>query len=531
MSPQVCHSAIFHLRGPFRAELPDGANVTPTSTKAQALLAMLATAPHGVRSREWLKSKLWSTRAPEQSAGSLRQCLLQIRRSFKSADDIVSADRQNVKIDLDRVALLKDARGEFLEGIPFFDDAFGSWLKEERGAAMRPPPRAPAMPLEGANSVAERKIISIVTDAPNEPMMEWFVQAVADATTRLLNESFSVDVRSYEHQEGDRAHWQIRISSQIFERTLVRLRMSLEHPGSNTRIWAHESSITVEGSPPTEHPTVHLMCNQLIEAVGDELLIRGDYEQTADRDCRLAIRSLFKMQPSAAEEANALFESAFAKSPRGLYLAWRAQCLTIMRAERYASDLQALEDQAEALCAQALELEPNNSMVLATVANTKGQLFRNHMASFALAKRAVQLNPTNPMAWWALSSSSVYTGDIEASLKHAGQASRLVTTLPNKFWWDNQLFGSALVAGKLKLALAFAEECHAQNPSFRPPLRYLVALYSNAGRFRDAQKAISQLQVLEPDFSAERLKGDKAYPASLLHKAPGLDLDQLSAFT
>ncbi|MBL4588699.1 MAG: hypothetical protein JKY11_01295 [Alphaproteobacteria bacterium] len=245
----------------------------------------------------------------------------------------------------------------------------------------------------------------------------------------------------------------------------------------------------------------------------------------------MAIRSLFKMRPSAAAEADKLFAAAFATSPRGLYLAWRAQCLTITKAERYSSDLEALEEQAEGLCAQALELEPNNSMVLATVANTQGQLFRNHEGSYGLAKRAVQLNPSNPMAWWALSSSSVYIGDTEASLRHAIQASRLVTTLPNKFWWDNQLFGSALVGGKLKLALAFAEECHAQNPSFRPPLRYLIAMYSNIGLRRDAEKAISLLQSLEPDFSVHRLINDKAYPASLIHRAPGLNLDGLRAFT
>ncbi|MEJ8561142.1 hypothetical protein QTO30_07825 [Yoonia sp. GPGPB17] len=362
-------------------------------------------------------------------------------------------------------------------------------------------------------------------------MMEWFVQSVADVATRLLNESFSIDVRSRDDGEDIDAHWQIHVATQKFENAFIRLRMALECPASKTRIWANEATILVEGSPPTEHPHVYLMCNQLVEAVGDELLSRGDSEQSADRDCRLAIRSLFKMKPSAAAEADELFATAFATSPRGLYLAWRAQCLTIMKAERYSSNSDALKEQAEALCAHALELEPNNAMVLATVANTQGQLFRNHESSYGLAKRAVQLNPSNPMAWWALSSSSVYIGDTDASLRHAIQASRLVTTLPNKFWWDNQLFGSALVAGKLKLALAFAKECHAQNPSFRPPLRYLVALYANMELKRDAEKAISLLQDLEPDFSVSRLINDKAYPASLIHKAPGLNLDGLRAFS
>ncbi|WP_217350512.1 tetratricopeptide repeat protein [Ruegeria sp. HKCCD7255] len=433
-------------------------------------------------------------------------------------------------LELAKVKIHEPARGELLEGAPIFDDAFETWLHKERQSLSTKPLKTPATPTETLARIPQRKIVSITTEAPNEPMMEWFVQSVTDSVARLLNESFSVDVRTPGISDNSEAHWQVHIGTWAFEHSNVRLRLSLECPSTKTRIWANEAIIPVAGSPPTAHPHVQLVCNQLIEAVGDELLVRGDCVQSADRDCRLAIRSLFKMNENAAAEADKLFATAFATNPRGLYLAWRAQCLTITKAERYASDPKALEERADALCAQALELEPNNSMVLATVANTQGQLFRNHKNSFALAKRAVQLNPANPMAWWALSSASVYIGEIEASLKHAVRAGRLVTTLPNKFWWDNQLFGSALVAGKLKLALAFAEECHAQNPGFRPPLRYLVALYSNMERIGEVEKAVTLLKELEPDFSVHQLITDKSYPASLLHKAPGMDLDRLRAF-
>lgn len=524
------HLISLDIRGPFRIEMADGTNVTPKSTKAQALMAMLAVAPHGTRSRAWIKSKLWSTRAPEQAAGSLRQCLLQIRRALRDVAQVVSADRQNVTLDLKRVKISRDKRGELLEGIAVFDDAFEAWLHDERKASCPALTIVPSFPSNSREKRADRKIISIVVDAPSDPMMTWFVQGVADRITRLLGESFSVDVRSWSRNNSQLDHWRLRLAARSFGASSVGLRVALESSGSKSRIWGNEATICVQGSPLIEHPSISSLCNQLIEAVGDELLVRGDCEQSADRDCRLAIRSLFRMQPCAAKEADRLFANAYATSPRGLYLAWRAQCLTITKAERYSSDPESLTEHAEALCAQALEMESNNSMVLATVANTYGQLFKNHMSSYALAKRAVALNPGNPMAWWALSSAAVYVGDIEASLKHAMQVSRIVTTLPNKFWWDNQLFGSALVSGKLKLALAFAEECHAQNPTFKPPLRYLIALYAHSNREHLAEATIARLTDLEPDFSVERLMHDQKYPASLIHKSPGLKTDQLRAF-
>lgn len=526
MSQTANNVAVLYLRGPFRIELKDGTDVTPTSVKAQALLAMLASSPRGSQSREWLKQKLWSTRETKQAAGSLRQCLLQIRLSLGAAADVVSANRQNVYLALDRVKIVTPPPGVFLDGIPVCDAAFGAWLGEQRQFAQR----SAGHMLIDQPQVPQRKTIALIVDAPNEPLMAWFMQTVADTVSRILNETFSVDVCVSTGGSNLRAHWQIRMSSLVFEQSQLRLRMSLDCSESSSRIWAHEIIVPVRGTPPTEHPRVHRICNQLIEAIGDELFIRGDHKQSADRDCRLAIRTLFKMQPSAAAKADALFASAFDTHKRGLYLAWRAQCLTIIKAERYSSDPEALTNQAEALCAQALELEPNNSIVVATVANTQGQLFRNHLASYSLAKRAVQLNPSNPMAWWALSSASVYTGDAEASLRHAVRASHLVTTLPNKFWWDNQLFGAALMTGKLKLALAYAEECHAQNPNFRPPLRYLVALYSNFGREKEVERAIASLQKLEPDFSVDRLVNDQVYPASLIQRAPRLDLNKIRAF-
>lgn len=61
-----------HLTGPFRVEGADGTDRTPKSSKGCGLLALLACHPQTRRSRSWLQSKLWSDRAPEQAAASLR---------------------------------------------------------------------------------------------------------------------------------------------------------------------------------------------------------------------------------------------------------------------------------------------------------------------------------------------------------------------------------------------------------------------------------------------------------------------------
>ena len=60
-------------------------------------------------------------------------------------------------------------------------------------------------------------------------------------------------------------------------------------------------------------------------------------------------------------------------------------------------------------------------------------------------------------------------------------------------------------------------------------MRYLTALYANEGRMDAAAQMAGKLKRLEPDFTVERLVQDADYPASLLHRAPGLDLQELTA--
>ena len=61
------------LMGPFRLRSPDGSRVNIPSKKAQALLAMLAVASNGERTRSWLQDGLWGSRQRAQAQQSLRR--------------------------------------------------------------------------------------------------------------------------------------------------------------------------------------------------------------------------------------------------------------------------------------------------------------------------------------------------------------------------------------------------------------------------------------------------------------------------
>lgn len=111
------------------------------------MVAMLAMAPNGVRTRSWLQSRLWGSRAMAQAQSSLRRELANLAALLEDYDGSTLLHRgvQRIELDLDQIDLdvlqlavngsRSDLRksGEFLEGLDLPDcDEFEDWLREQR---------------------------------------------------------------------------------------------------------------------------------------------------------------------------------------------------------------------------------------------------------------------------------------------------------------------------------------------------------------------------------------------------------------
>lgn len=149
------------LIGPFGLFTPDGGRIEIKSRKAAALIALLALAPNGVRTRVWLQLQLWSTRDTAQAQSSLRRELANIAAALRArgAEHLLRRESQRVQLMLDALevdvhaiavtaerASMRD-RGAFLEGIDLRDcDEFEDWLRDQRGRVadlLASPPPAP----------------------------------------------------------------------------------------------------------------------------------------------------------------------------------------------------------------------------------------------------------------------------------------------------------------------------------------------------------------------------------------------------
>jgi TolB-like protein len=132
------------LIGPFRLHAPDGARINIASRKGQALLAMLAVAGNGERTRSWLQGQLWGTRAADQAQASLRNEVSTLRAQINGATgagphSLLHSDKNRIWLDLSRLTVdVRDpdrAAGHhvFLEGLDIpEEEGFEEWLRGER---------------------------------------------------------------------------------------------------------------------------------------------------------------------------------------------------------------------------------------------------------------------------------------------------------------------------------------------------------------------------------------------------------------
>ena len=129
-----------------------GKQITVSTKKNRALLAILALSQSGFETRERLCGLLWGDRGEEQARSSLRQSLTVMRKELgtsavflKTDDDHIGLDHQNLQIDVkeffssarsdDLSSLTRAAewyRGELLADVSLKEEVFEHWLSAER---------------------------------------------------------------------------------------------------------------------------------------------------------------------------------------------------------------------------------------------------------------------------------------------------------------------------------------------------------------------------------------------------------------
>ncbi|MDI1266176.1 MAG: hypothetical protein PS018_23275 [bacterium] len=532
------------ITGPLKIHGFTGDDCTPRGRKACALLAMLALSPENRRSRVWVQDKLWGSRAKEQGAASLRQCVAEIRKALGDARDclvtdnyILALDPRLFKTDLDHDADTDPEPGsELLEGLDIGEEGFEEWLRDQRlklrnrGTRVtteRPASGAFAHGHETGHSFRNRvELVRGVHDLRSEASV--IADSLIDSVAKTLTELGAAKVvdRRIETDrtgEDDTGHSSRSLSlrSDVFgSDTAQTIRLALLQFPSNTLTWSSTLRSAGGASLDPNDSNVMRCINLAVNVTIDQLIkvrSEGPERTAAATLCYSGILHLFRLGKMNFETADRLFSSAFDIEPRGIYLAWRAYLRTFLLAERQYSCRQTIEAEAFDFMRRALELEPHNSYVAGLGAHVQTIMRRSYVAAYELAERSVQLNHANPIGWACLGVAKSHLGKPEEGFRDTLTARTIAGSAPYRYQLDALSCIVGTMAGEFEKAVYLAEASHALAPEFAPPLRYLSALYSHAGQHDRSLEMVRRLQRAEPDFCYETLR-DKTYPVAGLHR-------------
>ena len=196
-----------NVLGAFCLRTPDGARITVPSKKGQALIALLAMARDGERSRAWLQEKLWGSRQLDQGRSSLRQELSNLRKLLNGRyGSLLQCEHDRVRLDISQLTV--DARSptdvssegivpaEFLEGLDISgEEGFEEWLREQRAViAAQAQSRSsdtvadvsqPAPGFGGRPALAVLPFANMTGEPGNEYLAEGIGEELIDRLSRL----------------------------------------------------------------------------------------------------------------------------------------------------------------------------------------------------------------------------------------------------------------------------------------------------------------------------------------------------------
>jgi tetratricopeptide (TPR) repeat protein len=542
--------------------LVDTANTdcTPKSVKARAVLAMLALSPRGSRSRVWLRHKLWSDKTEDQSGASLRQALLDIRRSLgDKADLFVHSDKNTVSLNLDLFVLdlqrLIDGRivgleqtetnfsveDNFLDGLPIRDPEFQDWVAKERAIVSRrladtgleidlqPKTKFDLAP-QGLPQVAT----AFAATHPNAGPPAWKLvvapsksiglsgstKAYQREITALMQKSF-LETGDFELQNFDGPFGYIQQIGQHVVGTLgvqttiyndgpqFHADISLTDAASQNLLWVGQAQTTArpDGTVPIGFGH-NLVSRTLIEATQYLTQLSA---QRGDTRIATAVSAMFRLSKADLEKSEQILLDSIHLKPSAQAYAWLAFNMTFRVGQRMSFGDVIVIEQAQEYALKALELDRGNALVATLVAHVHSYLFGEYDFAAGLFEQALKSNPTQTLAWNLYGILHAYAGQPRKALSMANWACNLGSQSPHLYYFDTTRAIAANFAGEHRTAIEAGTAALNVRPDFNSLLRVLVSSHAQLGEMAKAERFLQKLRHVEPDFSIAALR-EAGYP-------------------
>jgi adenylate cyclase len=440
-----------NIFGTFRVADALGNEIAVKSRKSRALLAYLALPPGKTRSREQIMALLWSDRGDQQARSSLRQALSGLRKEL--GEERISALQitdEAITLDPARVVVEPAAPGEvLLDGLHLSDPAFEEWLRDER---LRLEDGSAAPTQEQTPDRLGKPAIAILPfhNLSDDPEQLYFSDGLTEDIITELSRFKSLDVVArnstfvYRDQAVDISEIGEKVgASHLLEGSVrkaakrIRLTAQLIDAKTGTHIWADRYDRELEDIFALQDELVRSIVSALavrLNAADTKRSLRKPATSLAAYDLYLRAVDLdSSYNPDSVRQAKELASRAVALDP-GFARAYTALAVEIFTCGWFENaPPENYLDEALRAAAKAVELDPDDSFCVSTLATTHLQRREFDQARHYF-DQALKSNPNDSWIWtdyaWFLTS----VGRSEEALERLDSKEIFEPYPPNWHW-------------------------------------------------------------------------------------------------
>lgn len=494
--------------------------------KHRGLVALLATAPLGRRTRTYLQSTLWGCADYDSGHQNLRRALADMRKQLGEAFDVLfHTTHGDVELDLTKVAYFGDPMsGVFLNDLNIHEEGFQTWVKGVRAA---PEPIAALYRLTPhlKKGHARPRVTALpLTVLGDDPELLILADWTAEETCRALSRSNLLSVISH---LSSRAMAQKMVNIAEVRSTLdvdFLVKGTIRRQGSDFIVdfdFIDARNGTILWNRHLSCPAVHFTQElnerlvNVVQSIGRTIAdaaIRYVRETPMPlvEDHQLIIAGVSLMHRSPIRDflgSYAYLAEAASRMPHSAEAyAWMGKWYVLSVFKGLSTDRKGDTQKALDNTARALDRDPNSSFSLTIDGFANSNLLKNMDIAEARYNAALDVNPNESLSWLLRGALMAFQDDGQAAIRATRTARQLSPIDPFGYYYDSLASTAYIAAEDFENALMRAEMSLKVNDRHLSTMRTRTTALHFLGRHEEARASALDLMRRHPGFRIDEYK-------------------------
>jgi DNA-binding SARP family transcriptional activator len=217
----------------------------------------------------------------------------------------------------------------------------------------------------------------------------------------------------------------------------------------------------------------------------------------------LAIPLIYSMEREKFERAGKLIYQALEIEPENaMVMAWAAHWQMSHVGQGWTKDAAGILASAEELCLRAIRIDPDNAEALGIYAHTCSWK-KDFDSALHYFDRALRSNPNLAFVWALSAITHCYIGKPDAALQRMERYRALAPFDPYFCFFESIYATAYTIRGDYEQAIVYGRRAVKANPQFINGYKPLIASLGHLGQLDEAKPYIDKVRALEPNFTVK----------------------------